>query len=468
MTIRLKVCLWHTAITSLVGGIGSILLYMNFVYMSNRAIDIFLTEEAHGLTNSLVSSPSLDLKRYLARLLEEPDMFKGNKYIQLINKSGEVIVQSENLEQDKIILPLNPGALQTVLSGKDFFATGSLTTIGPYRMIVMPISDKNGIQTVIQMAVSTGEMINSIHELRLSLLIVSPIILLVIALAGWYIAGKTLKPIADITRKAEKIRAENLKLRLVALHPGDEIGRLVGVLNSMLERLESSFRQITQFTADASHEIKSPLAAVRCGLEIALSQKRTVQEYKQILNNSLQDICRLSQVVDNLFTLAKADSGQETLNLRPIKLDRIIQEVSEQAELLAEIKGITFSAKLAQEISILGDEFRLRQLFFNLLDNAIKYTNNGGDITVSLEAMDGQAKITVADTGIGIPEEDLPYIFDRFYRVDKARSHDANGGGLGLSICQWIAQQHKGNIEIESKWGEGSTFTTYLPINPLP
>ena len=467
MTIRLKICLWHTVITSLVITTGSILLYMGFVYISHRAVDIFLTEETHGLANYLRFYNYIDLTSYIARLLDEQDMFKGNKYIQLIDKSGKVILQSENLEHEKITLPLNRETLQNAFSGQDFFANNTIPAIGPYRMIVMPISDKNGIQTVIQMAVSTGEMINSIHELRLSLLIGSPIILLAIGLAGWYIAGKTLKPIADITRKTEKITAEDLKLRLASPHPRDEIGRLVGVLNSMLERLESSFRRITQFTADASHEIRSPLAAVRCGLEIALSQERTVEEYQQILKNSLQDLCRLSQMVDNLFLLAKADSGQETLNLIPIRLDQIMEEVSEQAELLAETKGITFSANITQGIAVLGDDFRLRQLFVNLLDNAIKYTNEGGNITVSLEPVNSQARVTVADTGIGIPGENLPYIFDRFYRLDLARSHDANGGGLGLSICQWIAQLHQGRIEVKSRWGEGSTFTVYLPAKSL-
>jgi signal transduction histidine kinase len=243
---------------------------------------------------------------------------------------------------------------------------------------------------------------------------------------------------------------------------------LIQTINGMIERLESSFKRMAEFTADASHELKTPICAMRGEAEVLLSKERSKEEYQEALAHLTEQFDRMNQMLNDLILLSKSDSSQVELRMSPVRLDLLLTDLLSLFQVVADQKRITLPVGPLKEVVVKGDEGRLQQLFANLLDNAIKYTQEGS-IQITLEKGDGTAIIRVRDTGIGIPKEEQEKIFKRFYRVDKSRSKETGGVGLGLSIAEWIAQIHHGRIEVESELNHGSTFTVYLPLkNSLP
>jgi len=295
----------------------------------------------------------------------------------------------------------------------------------------------------------------------------SGIVALTVAVfGGRFIVRKSLKPIDDITKTAQKIEAENLTPRFEMPKTGDELSQLASTLNEMIDRLELSLQQIRQFTADASHELRTPLTVIRGQTEVILRRERSTEEYRQVLESNLEEMEWMSRMIDNLLTLSRADAGQLQIELEPVQLKRLVVEAYEECNVLAEAKKLSVFLDKIEAALVYGDEMWLRQVLVNLIDNAVKYTPEGGKIWLSLEVEAGYVKLTVKDTGIGIPEEDLPKIFDRFYRADKARSRQMGGSGLGLSIVNWIVSAHKGCVEVTSRLGKGSCFTIWFDEIP--
>jgi heavy metal sensor kinase len=282
---------------------------------------------------------------------------------------------------------------------------------------------------------------------------------------GLALANRALRPVSEITRRAHRITAENLDQTIPVRNPRDELGRLSLTINDMIRRLQESFARVRQFSADASHELRTPLTIMRGEIELSLRSPKTPDAYRTVLESTLEEILRMTTIIDNLLTLAKADQGIALGSLSEVALDGLVEELHEDATLLAARKGLTVELRSNTPIVLVGDRLRLRQLFLNLVDNAIKYTPEGGTVTLALERRDGTAVFEVTDTGIGIPPADLDRIFDRFYRVDKARSRELGGSGLGLSIARWIAELHRGTIGVRSELQRGSVFTVTLPIS---
>jgi heavy metal sensor kinase len=269
----------------------------------------------------------------------------------------------------------------------------------------------------------------------------------------------------EITRAAQSIGAQNLSRRLTVPKTGDELQRLSSTLNSMFERLDGAFSRITRFTADASHELRTPLAFMRTMAELALRHQRSEADYREALTEILTELERTTSLVEDLLVLARADSGSGGLYFQTMDLAGTLRESCEQGKVLAEAKGIGFDAHLPDSsVEIDGDQQAIRRVSLILIDNAVKYTNSGGHIDVDLTRKNGLATFEVCDTGMGISTEDLPHIFDRFYRADKARTPGAGGVGLGLSIAYWIVEAHHGEIRVQSQLGQGSTFAVILPI----
>ena len=313
---------------------------------------------------------------------------------------------------------------------------------------------------------------------------------MIASLGGQFLANKALKPVDRVTQTARMITSQNLNQRIQTLKVKDEISRLIDTFNEMISRLDQSFRQIKQFTTDASHELKTPLTILKGEVEVALRKKRPLHEYEQILESNLEEIDRMSKIVEDLLLLSKADIGEIRLNREDIHLIRFIGGLTEQMKILAQPKNIRIEISNHQnEIHVFGDTLRMRELFINLIENGIKYTEAGGSILITLtketapppEALRRAggsvnpltpkekkaatfAKIIVADTGIGIAKEDQEKIFNRFFRVDKARSREQGGSGLGLSICRWIVEAHQGEITVQSEPGKGSSFIVRLPL----
>ena len=295
-------------------------------------------------------------------------------------------------------------------------------------------------------------------------MIAIPTTLIISSLFGWFFVYKSLNPIDEITKTARKIGDGDLSQRLKQLKSNDEVGRLVETFNNMISKLEESFKQIRQFTADVSHELRTPLTIMKGEVEVALRKRRLPEEYEKIMNGILEEVELLTKIVEDLLFLERAESGVIKLNQEEINLNFLLGNIVEQFKTIMERKKLDFYMHVEPEdIVINGDAMQLRKLFLNLLDNAIKYTDEGGKINLSIFSTSKYAKIILTDTWIGIPEKELFYIFKRFYRVDKSRAGDTGGSGLGLSICETIVRVHNGRIEVESIPNFASTFKVFLP-----
>ena len=316
---------------------------------------------------------------------------------------------------------------------------------------------------VIVVAESRRDMIDQMRALRRIFLLSLPAMLLVAGFAGYLLARKSLAPIAEMTAQAERISAESLHEGLPVKNKNDELGRLALVFNDLLARIKSSFDGMRQFTADASHELRTPLAIIRGEADVALSQERAPGEYRETLA-IIQDEARLlSGIVEDMLSLARADAGQRRLKLEELYLNDLIEECVHSARALALNKNLSLNFESSDEGAFRGDEDLLRRMVINLLDNAIKYTPDGGSVSVKLWREGGRINLRVTDNGIGIPAEAAARVFERFYRVDKARSRAEGGSGLGLPIVKWIAEAHHGAVSLESAPEHGSSFTVSLP-----
>ena len=284
--------------------------------------------------------------------------------------------------------------------------------------------------------------------------------LLLAGIFGFFLVRKFLKPVRSISETAQDISDKNLGMRLKT-DSRDELGQLATTLNGMFERLQQAFERERQFTTDVSHELRAPLAVAQGEASLALRKERSPEEYQRALENISREIDQLSFLISHLLFLARSDNG---LVLEDVNLSDLLNELLEDAEVLCEQENIALESRIDKHVIVRGDVTRLREMFLNLIDNAVRYTPREGKIAISLAEINGFARISVKDTGIGIPSEHLPYIFNSFYRVDRSRSREDGGTGLGLAICKRIAELHGGKISVSSVLKVGSTFTVELPI----
>lgn len=316
-------------------------------------------------------------------------------------------------------------------------------------------------------AMPMGQAEEELRELVSTIVVISPFLIALSVFFAYAIAGRAFRPVDRIIDQVEAITdGRSLHRRLAIGAAGAELARLSATLNAMIGRLETSFSALRRFTADASHELKTPLTVMRADVERAMSPRASRNDKAVALEEALQQVTRMADLVDSLLTLARADEGRFDLHREPVELGPLVREVVETARLLGEESGVVIVAPKTDEAQVQGDLTRLRQLFLNLVTNAIKYTPRGGRVDISLVNSGTQAMFTVRDTGIGIAAADLPYVFERFWRADRVRSRasERGGFGLGLAISQWIAQAHGGTLTVQSKLTRGSTFTVTLPI----
>jgi signal transduction histidine kinase len=329
-------------------------------------------------------------------------------------------------------------------------------------------ADFEGRQVVV--GISLPDAVAPWRELFISALFVLPFVLLLAGWTAYVLAGDVLRPVDSIRQEVEAITDGRSLHRRVALGSGvDEMSRLAATLNEMIQRLETSFGALRRFTADASHELKTPLAVLRADVERAMAEKTRSTDQMVALEEALQETRRMSDLVDSLLTLARADEGRFDLYREAIDLGSLVRDVAETANILGENAGIAVSLNAFEPANVMGDATRLRQLFLNLVTNAIKYTPRGGKVDLSLQRRDSHVCFTVKDTGIGISAADVPFVFERFWRADRVRSRTAERGGfgLGLAISQWIAQAHGGTLTVQSRLHRGSTFEVTLPVEEV-
>jgi len=397
-----------------------------------------------------------------------------NYYIQIADTNLQVVWKTKNLKSNTLpFLPkseiqleeskeIPDSVIQYVKTVFQEHLEGSFDNIyidnQKVRLFV-----KNTNQAVISVGYSIEDIENTLNGLFSILIYAFPIILIISTIGGLILSKLSLRAIDEIAVNAEEITASNLSRRLPEPLTNDEVGHLTNTLNKMIERLEGSFNQIRQFTSDASHELKTPLTILRGEIEIALQSQKKPEQYQIILASALEEAERLSNVVETLLELSRADAGQVKMAFQEQNISKLIADISEDAEILAEQKSIWVEKKIPATVIANFDSARMHQAILNIVDNAIKYTNEHGKISIELTEDEKYAILKVSDTGIGIPKNQLPYIFDRFYRVDKARSHETRGAGLGLSIVKWIIDVHKGKIDVKSQLLYGTSFTIKIP-----
>jgi heavy metal sensor kinase len=292
-----------------------------------------------------------------------------------------------------------------------------------------------------------------------------PLLVILASLFGYWLSGRALAPVNRIIQSAERVSVRNLSRRLEVPKAKDELRRLTEQVNLMLDRIETSVKRITQFTADASHDLRTPLALIRTSAELALRRPRSDSEYREALARILATSEETSELIEQLLMVARADANVAQLNLEPTDLHPVLEAAGQKANVLASAKSLGFSQSLIHIARpVVANEAALERLFLTVLDNAVKYTAPGGRVALTLSLHESQAIIEVHDTGIGIAAKDLPHVFERFYRADQARSRETRGSGLGLSIAKWIAESHNGSIDLESTPGQGTKVTIRLPL----
>ncbi len=480
-SLRFKLTLWYVLILGILLISFSTFLYFTLSKSLHRDVD----NKLRSLAELIASESSSPLSKFgfgsIEQALETSMNLKPiGKFIQVLDESGKIGPKSDNLKN--VQLPISLNALRNASKGLITYETNRSIGNTPLRIITFPVVENNHVTKIVQIASSLEEVEDALNTLFIILIITVPLALMVAILGGEFLAHKALKPVDHITQTARMITSQNLNQRIDPPKVKDEISRLAETFNEMISRLDQSFRQIKQFSSDASHELKTPLTILKGEVEVTLRKERTTQEYRQTLKSNLEEINRMSQIVEDLLLLSKADTGQIRLNKEDIDLTEILNEVVAQMDLLARSKRLNLSASNHhQNIHILGDALRIRELFINLIENGIKYTEEGGSIHVTVQKeyppsvrnqsdlVEGEGekfvKIIVSDSGIGIAEEDRERIFNRFFRVDKARSREQGGSGLGLSICKWIVEAHQGEIKVESELGKGSSFIVTLPLS---
>ncbi len=439
-------------------------LYLGLRYRLLKEIDQFLLDETTEMEKVLSQEP-----KEINFLMRFEDEVMTRKYypffFQILDPEGNPLYISRSFHE--IGYELRDRVLINARNRK-----GTLETIDPYRgrtafrIISTPIHRDGRLIEIIQLGTGLHYVKRNLSHFRDNILTALPIILILGTLGGWILARRSLSPIGYIAAKAQSITSQNLGERLSPRGTDDEMDDLIRTINGMISRLESSFKRMAEFTADASHELKTPICAMRGEAEVLLLKERKVEEYQEGLANFIEQFDHLNQMINDLTLLSKVDSAEVTLKMTPLRLDLLIKDLCNFFQILAEQKNIALEAGPLEEVTVMGDKVRLQQLFTNLIDNAIKYTSRG-TIRVTVEKDEGAVAVKVSDTGMGIPEEEREKIFKRFYRMDKSRSKETGGVGLGLSIAEWVARAHQGRIEVDSKVNQGSTFTVYLPLQGI-
>jgi len=461
-SLRARLALWHAALLALtLAALAGLTLLILRGFLTSRA-DASLLEyadqTARGIAMELYQA-SLEpgtRPRFLNRDLQE-----WGRQIQVVDHLGNVVEKSAGLADHPL-----PADLNTRVEGRKgpYFETRHDLGEHPVRVVTVPVVMGGDVPYLVQAAASLEGIEEALDRAGITLALLTPSVFVVALLGGWLLVGRSLRTVDAITRTALEIEHTNLDRRIDAPAAGDELSRLASAFNEMIARLDRSFRQVQQFSANASHELKTPLTSIRGEAEVALMSDLTPEEHRRVLRSIVDEVERMSAIVENLLLLARADADQIQIRRETLALEELVLSTYEQMEGIARRKGVALDMGSLEEARVEGDPLWLGQVLLNLVANAVKYTPEGGSVAISLAVEGGEARVAVADTGPGIPAEHLPHLFDRFYRVDSGRSRDAGGVGLGLNIAKWAAEKHGGRIQVQSEVGRGSTFTLVLPL----
>jgi len=451
----------------------SFVLYNVFAKQSRDDFDIVMSVLASSISETIRENGINQDILNEVKEFNNPGLSAFYGYTEILNSTESVVMQSSQLKD--VSLPLERNRILAALNGSREITTIYIDDPGPLwdsrgaRILYFPATHRQHKYVVILVA-PLSSIEGMLANLRLIIFIAIPVTLLIASIVGWLFSKRAYAPVDELVTKTNTITAEKLHMRLKVSDADDEISHLAETLNYMIERLEQSFSTLKQFTSDASHELRTPLTIMRGEIEVALKKSRNEQEYLNILKGNLEEVRRLQNIVEGLLTLSQYENNRVTIQHEDINLADIVIESVTKSRILAESKNIRLVLKLDEDnpeaVIINGDSRKLLNVFLNIFDNAIKYSNENTEIKcfTGITKTDKYAYVTIKDEGIGIPEESLKNIFERFYREDSSRTRGEGFSlGLGLSIVKAVVEAHNGKIEVTSEKGKGSAFTIFLP-----
>jgi heavy metal sensor kinase len=460
MSLRAKLVLWNTAFLALTGGLLTTGLYL-------------LTEDAiHDEAQKFLEEDYEDLARLTLQDLQTPKRVEDSIRAEIAHsRAFPMVYRLRDSEARRDLIALAAAGLEEALAAplpaesptRRKHSLLRLPAAGiTLRVLTGPLDRRRRPNLILQVGMHNLRLDRRVATLRKHLVAVLAVLVLAAAIGGWVLASRSLKPIDRIVTELGHVESATLAARLEVGASGGEVDRLREAINRMLARLNTAFDRLQSFTADAAHELRTPIAALQCHLELAVNRPASEAGAREALAEALDQVAELHALVDNMLLLARMDAEPKLRDAGPVDVGALLRDIAEPFQLLAEQKGVSLAVECDGEVRTQGDGALLRRLFGNLLDNAVRYTPAGGRVTAHARR-DGGCVVAVADTGIGIRPEALPHIFDRFYRADESRSRDAGGAGLGLSIARRVVELHRGRITLDSTPGEGTTVEVWLP-----
>jgi heavy metal sensor kinase len=457
LPLRARITLWYFAVLIAAFALFGWITDYGFQQSIESTVNDASRANLRSIENVLARTVPKGADEVKNELNELGGLWSSGALLEVADANGLILFQSPSFAQPDRDLPKMNG-------GQINFCTANLNRL-QYRIASRAVAIQ-GQTFFVRAAVPTEPFDQALDRFRLILKQTLPALIVAASLIGYWLSGRALSPINQIIESARKIDARNLSERLVVSQPHDELRRLSETLNEMLSRIESSVKRITQFTADASHDLRTPVAVIRTDAELALRRSRSVDEYRETLSRILATSIESTHLIENLLALARADAGGANLHFERIDLIPHLRNTCEKASILACGKGIQFLPHLpAVPAWIHADSAAMERVFLVVFENAVKYTPAGGQIAVHFYNGNGNATVEIQDTGIGIAEKDAPHVFERFYRADSARAREPQGGyGLGLAIARWIVDVHSGSIQLKTTPGQGSTFRISFPV----
>jgi len=483
-SIRFKITIIYMAILAMTLSVFSAILYHQVSKSLCENMDTLLRSRAEGIVSAIStywSTERLGTMRYGANAetdgeyvdfptiahrwveAKSKDPKLLNIIVQIFDAKGDIVASSKNTQG---ITSVSDQTLYAALQGRSTFETlrSSFPTkkVQLFRVFIAPAIQNDSVEYIVQVGSPLDPINNALYSLKVTIFILFPITVLITGVMGAFLATMTLRPVDSMIRTIHDITAENMKMKLAIPDTKDEIQKLAETFNDMLARLDATFTSQRHLFEDLSHELKTPLTILKGEFEVVLKKMRAPDEYETVLRSSLEEVDKMTRLVENLLMLASFESKKIMPERTRVDVGLLLKSVINSIKKLSDLKKVDVSFGGIEGAAVTGDEKQLKQLFLNIIDNAVKYTPEGGKVEINVEKDDANARIAIRDTGIGIPPEDTEHIFDRFYRVHAART--SHGFGLGLGIVKAIIDTHKGSIKVESSLGKGSTFIVVLPL----
>jgi heavy metal sensor kinase len=462
-SLRFRTTVWYAGLLA-----GALLLFALSLYLGlKRYLDWnlqkSLAEQCRSIGLQLLPELPSAGPNFLTEEINEAYAPEVNRHLIRVSRVHGGILYLSGPPKDGSFDPASVPAF-TAPNDKEFSRKIPIPRGQKLLLVGLAFTNPDGARFLVESGVSYQQVENVLHGLLLTFAVYVPFIVAVAVIGGYWLMRNSLRPVDEITQRAEGITSTNLSQRLPLIKTGDELERLSTALNRMIARLEDAFRQANRFSADASHELRTPLTILQLELEAIAQTHRLPGDILDHIGSAIEETSRLSRIVENLLTISRLDAGEARMEVTQVDLGKLAAETVEQMKLLADEKSLSMTCDVSPDVYVGGDRSRLKQVIVNLIDNAIKYTPEGGDIKLKVRSDQDNAEVEISDTGAGIPPEAMPHIFERFYRADKARSRESGGAGLGLAIVKAICTAHGAEIKVTSTEGQGSRFLIALPL----